>query len=455
VGKLHSGHIPHHVQNSRYGEVIQIEEPMTITYTHPKERVLFNSARDCNPFFHLYEALWMLAGRNDVAPLVYYASRMKEFSDDGKTFNGAYGYRWKGQNNHYFLEEDDGKAYTGRGGFGQFDQLRYLIAHLKEKPESRRAVLQMWSIENDLFNIDISKDVCCNLSACFLVRQGLCTLCKGTGRGPEKQGSFKSVESSYACPKCLGKPHDQPQFLDMTVFNRSNDMIWGMLGANAVHFSILQEYMADKLELEVGVYNQISNNLHVYTNNWRPEEWLKEYKCPEEGYGYGFKPSPLCAQLESFDKELPEFVEANSEDHKWLATRGSDPEWLFSNRFLSGTAASMMQAFHCHKMRKYDIAKMWLEQIEAQDWKLAATQWIEKRKANYEKKMHEPTGEARDNVEFYARREPGFPCVQIEGVDGYFNTQREALKAKDKLLAERRKDGGTRADNIKDRSPGK
>ena len=32
--------------------------------------------------------------------------------------------------------------------------------------------------------------------------------------------------------------------LNMTVSNRSNDVIWGTFGANVVHMSILQEYVA-------------------------------------------------------------------------------------------------------------------------------------------------------------------------------------------------------------------
>src|SRR4051812_45937933 len=87
--------VPLAVRPSRYGEVIQWEGPLTITYTSPTERVLFNAARDCNPFALLYESLWMLAGRNDVAPLAHYTRRFAEFSDDGKVLNDAYGYRWR------------------------------------------------------------------------------------------------------------------------------------------------------------------------------------------------------------------------------------------------------------------------------------------------------------------------------------------------------------------------
>jgi hypothetical protein len=151
-GELENGdRLPLVQKNSRNGGVTMLEEPCLITYTHPRERVLFNSARDANPFFHLYESLWMLAGRNDVAPLTYYVSKMKDFSDDdGKTFNGAYGYRWR----HALRDSTL--------GWEDKDQLDIIVSHLKGNPESRRAVLQMWNVEDDLLKIERSKDVCCN-----------------------------------------------------------------------------------------------------------------------------------------------------------------------------------------------------------------------------------------------------------------------------------------------------
>lgn len=72
-----------------------IDQPVLITFSHPRERVLFNSAVNHNPFFLLYQALWCLAGRNDVKSLVYYDERVLVRSDDSQTLNGAYGYRWR------------------------------------------------------------------------------------------------------------------------------------------------------------------------------------------------------------------------------------------------------------------------------------------------------------------------------------------------------------------------
>jgi hypothetical protein len=52
--------------------------------------------------------------------------------------------------------------------------------------------------------------------------------------------------------------------LDLIVFNRSNDVYWGMLGANIVQFSFLQEYLARMAGLDIGRLFQVSTNAHVY-----------------------------------------------------------------------------------------------------------------------------------------------------------------------------------------------
>ena len=81
----------HEIQDSRVGEVLVMPTPVTTVYQYPEERVLFNAKRDANPFFHLMEGLWMLAGRNDVEWITFFNSTFDQFSDDGETFNAAYG----------------------------------------------------------------------------------------------------------------------------------------------------------------------------------------------------------------------------------------------------------------------------------------------------------------------------------------------------------------------------
>ena len=195
-------------RDSRNGPVIMVPGGVTTVYSHPEERVVFWPQRDANPAFHLYEALWMLDGRSDVEGLARYVKQVRQYSDDGITFHGAYGNRW-------------------REWFGR-DQLEEIASALRANPDDRRQVLQMWSANSDLGRD--GKDVPCNLTATF--------------------------------------QRNEDGLLDLTVFCRSNDIIWGCYGANAVHFSILLEYMASQIRCPVGTYTQVSVNWHAYVDKY-------------------------------------------------------------------------------------------------------------------------------------------------------------------------------------------
>src|SRR6266478_1362063 len=82
-------------EDSRNGPVLVSPEPVMTVYTRPTERVLSSPLRDANPFFHLMEALWMLAGRNDVAWPAQFAKQILQYSDDGVILWGGYGARWR------------------------------------------------------------------------------------------------------------------------------------------------------------------------------------------------------------------------------------------------------------------------------------------------------------------------------------------------------------------------
>ena len=65
--------------------------------------------------------------------------------------------------------------------------------------------------------------------------------------------------------------------LNMTVFNRSNDLHWGLFGANLCQFSTIQEVMLNWLRhsdvfeltnLKMGTYTHITDSLHIYTDDY-------------------------------------------------------------------------------------------------------------------------------------------------------------------------------------------
>jgi hypothetical protein len=195
-------------EESRNGPVLTIQEPVLITHACPWERVMFIPSREENPYFHLMECVWMMAGSRDAKWISTYNPRMMEFAEPTGIFNGAYGWRW-------------------RNAF-HIDQVLEICSELSTYPTSRRAVLQMWACQQDL-NVPHVKDVPCNTHAYFRIINGS---------------------------------------LDMTVCNRSNDLVWGALGSNVVHFSFLQELMAHEIGVGVGKMYQFTNNLHLYERHW-------------------------------------------------------------------------------------------------------------------------------------------------------------------------------------------
>lgn len=360
--------IPTVEEDSRAGRVMRIPEPVLITYQHPRRRVLLNRERDANPFFHLFESLWMLAGRDDVESLSRYNSKITEIaSDDGKTFNGAYGYRWR--HKEWW---DKKQTHPGDPWIEETDQLNVLIDHLKKTPSSRRAVLQMWNVEDDLLKVDVTKDVCCNTAAYFSIRR--CSQCEARSKT-----MFFVNPGPCDCGQKLAT--GCTSYLDMTVTNRSNDIVWGTFGSDAVNLSFLQEYVANCLDVEVGVYHQFSNNLHAYLDNWRPEVWLTDYYADaftEAPLTYGqeiFESIHLVRNKEIFDIEVQQFM---SVSRPW------ETSWM--EPFLGQVAAPMARAFQLHKQREYGDALDSLRDMPgaASDWFVEAKRWLKKRKDLHE-----------------------------------------------------------------------
>ena len=291
--------------NTRNGPAIRIDEPVLTTIIEPTERVLFFSERDANPIFHLMESIWMLAGRNDVAFLEQFNSTIGQFSDDGERFNAPYGYRMR----HHF----------------GFDQLKEIIKHLKADPNSRQAVVQLWDSAD--FNKS-TKDKACNTQLIFAINHG-----------------------------CL----------DLTVFNRSNDFWWGYCGANPVHFSMIQEFVAIALEVAVGQYFTVSNNLHIYTELYDALKYVENPPSSEvfDAYSNGaVQPSQLYhGDPELFLLECEAFC--------------NDPfkKGGFVNSFFEFVAQPMAMVAYERK-NKISDGKAWAEKISASDWKLAAQIYI-------------------------------------------------------------------------------
>ena len=303
-------------ESSRNGPVLVSPSPAMTTYLNPRERVLFSPLRDANPFFHLMESLWMLGGRNDLAFPLQFNSRFGDYSDDGITLHGAYGFRW-------------------REHFG-VDQLMRLAEELRT-PGTRRAVLGMWDPAVDLGRA--GADLPCNTHAYFSVR---------TDGG--------------------GHPT-----LDMTVLCRSNDAIWGAYGANAVHFSMLQEVLAELVGARVGRYTQYSHNFHVYLEKFPREQLHLLAGDAARNDLYGSPVLEMCpTPLIGHDAKL-----WLMELDVFLSDAAGDT--LYEEPFFNEVAAPVYNAWLARRRGDLDGCLSALACCQAPDWRYACEAWVTRR----------------------------------------------------------------------------
>lgn len=312
---------------SRNGPVRVMDEPVTVTYERPEERVVFAPEREANPFFHLYECLWMMNGQRDVRSVATYVPGMRNFSDNGTTFNAAYGHRW-------------------RKHFG-IDQIAWAVEQLRAPngADSRRVHIAMWDPKADT---KPSLDLPCNLGVTFRVRSD--------GR------------------------------LDMTVHNRSNDLVLGMTGANVVHMSFLHELVARASGFPVGRYHQIANDLHLYLEAPSTTPVL-----PLAGaYGTGELIDPYAL---GHVRPFP-VMEASSTLETWLEDCATflqyGPVVGLRDRFFRRVAAPVLKAHQHYRdhsgEERYLGAIEILDQCIADDWRAACREWMERRLVKWQEK---------------------------------------------------------------------
>lgn len=296
-------------RDSRNGPVIEMPDPVSVKYLCPRERVLFNRDRAINPYLHFFEPLWILAGRDDVAFLSNIVSRFMGYSDDGKTFHGAYGRR---------LREDG------------YDQVAKAIQLLKNDPDDRRVVLQIRH-PNDMWYV--GKDSPCNTAVACKIRDGV---------------------------------------LNIHVFNRSNDFIWGLAGANATQFSMLQEYMAAHIGVNVGVYHQTTDSMHVYTENPQWEVLKMTSLVQLDPYEQDVRPYPLRSMgetMEQWDEDLFHFFYSVDNGKPVVGDQ-------YETKYFKSVVTPMWQSLNAYKAKNKAEAVLRAAEVAADDWRQYTIQWL-------------------------------------------------------------------------------
>ncbi|RUW71124.1 MULTISPECIES: thymidylate synthase [unclassified Mesorhizobium] len=226
-------------------------------------------------FSGLGELFWYLSRSNSLHFIKYYLRRYEEDSEDGATIYGGYGTR----------------LFDARG----HNQIDNIINLLRQKPTSRRAVIQLF----DASDIAKSrKEIPCTCTIQFLLRDNL---------------------------------------LNMYTTMRSNDSYIG-LPHDIFAFTMLQEIVAKTLDCGLGTYKHFVGSLHLYEPDLDSaqgyiNEGLQPTTAPMPAMPRGDPWKPIAGLLE-IEKALREGHQVN------LAELHLKPYWADIARLLQFFAAS-------------------------------------------------------------------------------------------------------------------
>jgi hypothetical protein len=174
-----------------------------------KRTFLTNKTRKLDPRYAAAEFLWYFT-EGGLEMISHYAPQYKNFAEVDGTINGAYGPRMR-------------------------PQLSYLLELLQHSPNTRRAVIALWTAR-DLDIADYSRDVPCTLNFQFII--------------------------------------DDDKKLNMIATMRSNDVWLGFPYDVFVNTGV-QRLIAGVLGLSTGWYQHQVGSMHVYEKN--VEDAIKAY----------------------------------------------------------------------------------------------------------------------------------------------------------------------------------
>lgn len=187
----------------------------TLDLTDPTQNFLTNPVRKFSGAYAAGETLWYLAGLQDGEFIKRFAPSYGRFLEPEGHAHGAYGYRMQHE-------------------FG-VNQIAAVIDLLRSDPDTRQAVISLWSARHDLLEPSMRreqsappvKDLPCTLSLQFLIRR---------------------------------------HRLHCITTMRSNDA-WLGLPYDVFAFTTLQWLLATELGVDLGHYHHRVGSMHLYTSN--------------------------------------------------------------------------------------------------------------------------------------------------------------------------------------------
>jgi len=294
--------------------------PVCVEIHEPKRRVLNIPHRNNSLPAACAETLWILAGRNDIDWLSFYLPRAADFSDDGEVWRAGYGPRLRRWISYGGGVNPDYSPYEH-----STDQLKFVVDELRTNPPSRRAVIGIFDPYKDSIFPIKTKDFPCTQSLSFMVRNG---------------------------------------HLDLAVFIRSNDLVWGWSGVNVFEFTVLQELVADMVGLPVGYYHHVANNLHVYDRHFRMVRRIADTGLSDNSYLYDKRwvapKYKAISNLDYMDEELRDFfgVEKSLRDGCMADDEIGVSFQRRNGRTLIGDLVSVVLSYCAFKIGQHEVSEI-------------------------------------------------------------------------------------------------
>lgn len=245
-------------QPSRNGDVHFLNN-VVLSLSNPRARHLYLKGRNSNIVAQIAETFWVLAGDDEIDPyLSFFLPRAKDYSDDGKTWRGAYGPRL------YMYNQLQDAAQT----------------FIKAGITTRHSVIQILLPEHDSNGVLVNQEGC-------------------------EDGTTKDRPCNNELVFFCNKNKLGQWQLNLNVMQRSGDAIWGALNINVFEWTVLQELMLTVLnnnmdeDIVLGEYTHFVTNLHIYdSTSGQARDVLDHYGSPLEIINH------------------PEHTELTSQNHK-------------------------------------------------------------------------------------------------------------------------------------------
>lgn len=204
-------------------------ENFQFSLNNPLDRIAINREYPLNVIGSVGRFVWLIAGNDRMEDIAFYQAKVKEYSDNGFTIPGS----------------DYGKRIFNP--IEGVDQVTNIINLLRKDPNSRRAIIPIWST-NDSTRLD-SKDIPCAFGLSFIIRDNT---------------------------------------LHTTLMMRSNNAL-RLLPVNIFEFSLIGEIVARELDIEYAQYTHYSISMHIFEDEipiatkWinlsKKETYFQDVRC--------------------------------------------------------------------------------------------------------------------------------------------------------------------------------